>query len=106
MIGHTGSSSGHRSCLPRVDHDVRRAGAAVTRSESVRSRTGRRGSLDWRLSEGELPRDRRDLGLGEEFLVVLDLPVEDNPHPVGVIGTAEDVGARGPVLLPLLGALR
>jgi hypothetical protein len=62
-------------------------------------------SFHWRLPEGEFPRDRRDLGIGEEPLVILNLPVEEHPHPVGVIGIPEHLGALAPVLLSLLDAL-
>jgi hypothetical protein len=61
--------------------------------------------LHGRAQESGLLEDCRDLGICHELPVVLHLPIEGHPHPAGVIGIAEDVGALGPVLLSLLGAL-
>src|SRR4051812_15095940 len=50
--------------------------------------------------------DRRDLGIVEEALEALFIPVEEHPDPILLVGIAEDGRALGPVLLPLLGTLR
>ena len=42
--------------------------------------------------------DRRDLGVGDEALPALRIPVEDHPDPVVFVGIAEDVRTLGPVL--------
>src|SRR5205814_8266745 len=49
--------------------------------------------------------DRRDLRVGHEALPAFRVPVEQHPHPVGLVGIAEDGRALGSVLLALLGAL-
>jgi hypothetical protein len=38
-------------------------------------------------------------GIGDELLVVLSLPIDGQPHPAGVIGIAEDLGALEPCSL-------
>ena len=50
--------------------------------------------------------DRRDLGVGDEVLKALLVPVEEHPDPVVLIRIAKDGRTLGPVLLSLLGALR
>src|SRR4051794_20737301 len=52
-----------------------------------------------------LRHDRRDLGVGDEALPAVRIPVEDHPDPVILVGIAEDERPLGPVLLPLLGTL-
>src|SRR5690242_19172476 len=49
--------------------------------------------------------DRRDVGVGDEALPALLVPVENRPDPIGLGRIAEDQRALGPVLLALLGAL-
>src|SRR5215213_130913 len=49
--------------------------------------------------------DRRDLGVGEEVLKALLVPVKEHPDPVVLIGIAKDGRTFGPVLLSLLSAL-
>src|SRR5439155_8922672 len=49
--------------------------------------------------------DRRDLGVGEEVLKALLIPVEEHPDPVVLIGIAKDGRTLGPVLLSLPSAL-
>src|ERR1700716_4416641 len=49
--------------------------------------------------------DRRDLGVGEELLKALPIPVEEHPDPVVLIGVAKDSRTLGPVLRSLLRAL-
>src|SRR6476659_6830259 len=49
--------------------------------------------------------DRRDLGVGDEALPTLLVPVEQHPDPVGLIGIAKHLRALRPVLPTLLGAL-
>src|SRR3954468_19948443 len=49
--------------------------------------------------------DRRHLGVGDEALPAVRIPVEDHPDPVVLAGIAEHERALGPVLLPLLGPL-
>ncbi len=46
-----------------------------------------------------------DLGVGDEALPALLIPVEDCPDPVVLIGIAKDEHTLGPVLLSLLSAL-
>src|SRR4051812_49371840 len=65
---------------------------------------GRRG-LGPALVAGFLD-DRRDLGIVEETLEALLVPVEEHPDPILLVGIAEDGRALGPVLFPLLGTLR
>src|SRR6266516_1989591 len=48
--------------------------------------------------------DRWDLGVGEEALPALLIPVEDHPDPVVLSGIAKDEGTLGPMLLALLSA--
>src|SRR5687768_12481414 len=50
--------------------------------------------------------DRRDLGVGDEALPSLRIPVEEHPDPVVLIGIAKHGRTFGPVLLTLLSALR
>src|SRR4029079_12547351 len=50
--------------------------------------------------------DRGDLGIGGELPPALDVPVEDRPEPVFLVGIAEDGRALRSVELALLGALR
>jgi len=47
-------------------------------------------------------KDRRDLGIGDEVLPALRIPVEEHPDPALLIGIAEDVRTLGSVLLSLL----
>jgi hypothetical protein len=47
-------------------------------------------------------KDRRDLGVGEEVLPALRIPVEEHPDPALLIGIAKGVRTLGPVLLSLL----
>src|SRR2546421_11948053 len=49
--------------------------------------------------------DRRDLGVGDEALPALRVPVEEHPDPVFLVGIAKDGRTLRPVLLSLLGAL-
>src|SRR5437870_3800240 len=49
--------------------------------------------------------DRGDLGVGDEALPTLGIPVEERPDPVGLVGVAIDGRTLGTVLLALLGAL-
>jgi len=49
--------------------------------------------------------DRRDLRVGGEALPAVEIPVEDHPHPVVLIGVAEHERALRAVLLALLGTL-
>src|SRR5207247_204022 len=49
--------------------------------------------------------DRRDLGIRDEALPALLIPVEQHPDPVVLIGIAKDDTALRPVLHALLGAL-
>ena len=49
--------------------------------------------------------DRRDLGVGDEVLPALGIPVEEHPDPVVLVGVAKDRRTLGTVLLSLLGAL-
>jgi hypothetical protein len=49
--------------------------------------------------------DRRDLGVGEEALKALLIPVKEHPDPVVLIGIAKDGRTLGAVLLSLLSAL-
>jgi hypothetical protein len=49
--------------------------------------------------------DRRDLGVGEEVLQALLIPVVEHPDPVVLIRIAKDGHTLGPVLLSLLSAL-
>src|SRR2546422_8293068 len=48
---------------------------------------------------------RRDLGVGEEVLKALLIPVKEHPDAVVLIGIAKDGRTLGPVLLSLLSAL-
>jgi hypothetical protein len=50
-------------------------------------------------------KDRRDLGVGDEVLPALPIPVEEHQDPVALIGIAIDGRTSRPVLLSLLGAL-
>jgi hypothetical protein len=59
----------------------------------------------WPTLDPTFLEDRRDVGIGEEALKPLLVPVEGHPDPGLVIGIAEDVRALAPVLPPLLGAL-
>ena len=43
-------------------------------------------------------KDRRDLGVGDEVLPALLIPVEEHPDPVVLIGIAKDGRTLGPVL--------
>jgi hypothetical protein len=49
-------------------------------------------------------KDRGDLGVGDEVLKALLIPVEEHPDPVVLIGIAKDGRTLGPVLLSLLSA--
>jgi hypothetical protein len=49
-------------------------------------------------------KNRRDLGVGEEVLPALRIPVEEHPDPALLIGVAKGVRTLGPVLLSLLKA--
>src|ERR1700694_4155039 len=49
--------------------------------------------------------DRRNLGVGEEVLKALLIPVKEHPDPVVLIGVAKDGRTLGPVLLSLRSAL-
>src|SRR5919198_4999406 len=49
--------------------------------------------------------DRRDLGVGEEILKALLIPVKEHPDPIVLIGIAKDRRTPGPVRLSLLSAL-
>src|SRR6185312_10785501 len=49
--------------------------------------------------------DRGNLGVGDEALPPLRVPVEEHPDPVVLVGVAEDGRAPGAVLLALLGPL-
>src|SRR5919204_1962947 len=57
-----------------------------------------------RLVAGPL-HDRRHLGIRDEALPPVLVPVEDHPHPVLLGGIAEDGRALGAMLPALLGAL-
>src|SRR4051795_791424 len=50
--------------------------------------------------------DRRDLGVGDEALPALVVPVEEHPDAVLLVGVAEDLRALGAVRPSLVGALR
>src|SRR5437763_7294906 len=50
-------------------------------------------------------KDRRDLGVGDEVLPALRIPVEEHPDPVVLIGIAKHGRTLRTVLLPLLSAL-
>src|SRR4051794_2986639 len=65
---------------------------------------GRRG-LGPALVAGFLD-DRRDLGIVEEALEALLVPVEEDPDPILLVGIPKHARALGTVLLPLLGTLR
>src|SRR5215212_2802278 len=47
-------------------------------------------------------KDRRDVGIGDEALPALGIPVEERPDPVLLIGIAKDGRTLRPVLLSLL----
>ena len=49
-------------------------------------------------------KDRRDVGVGDEVLPALRVPVEEHPDPALLIRVAKDVRTLGPVLLSLLEA--
>jgi hypothetical protein len=49
--------------------------------------------------------DRWDVGVGEELVKTLLIPVKEHPDPVVLIGIAKDCCTLGPVLLSLLSAL-
>src|ERR1700716_4356715 len=49
--------------------------------------------------------DRRYLGVSDEALPAVGVPVEQDPDPVALDRVAEHCRALGPVLLALLGAL-
>src|SRR5260221_2731008 len=60
-----------------------------------------------RLGPALVPRfshDRRDLRVGDEALPAFRVPVEEHPDPILFVRIAEDGGALGPVLAPLVGA--
>src|SRR6266550_1022016 len=46
-------------------------------------------------------KDRRDLGIGDEVLPALRVPVEEHPDPALLIGIVKDVRTLGAVLLTL-----
>jgi hypothetical protein len=49
-------------------------------------------------------KDRRDIGVGEEALPTLRIPVEEHPDPALLIGIAKGLRTLGPMLLSLLKA--
>jgi hypothetical protein len=46
--------------------------------------------------------DRGDLGVGDEALPALRVPVEEHPDPVFLVGIAKDGRTLGPMLLSLI----
>src|ERR1700758_4807615 len=52
-----------------------------------------------------LLQDRRDVGIGGEALPAVQIPVEDHPDAVGLVGVAEHERALRAVLLALLSTL-
>ena len=61
------------------------------------------------LWPGRVPgclKDRRHLGVGDEVLSALRIPVEEHPDPALLIGVAKGVRTLGAVLLSLLKACR
>ena len=112
--------SWHSSVLDRDDHRTQFAlgpiGRRVSRSSRPRRCLARGGVLLRVVLAAELRRlgltfvpgflqDRGDLGVGDEALPTLRIPVEEHPDPVVLIGIAKDVRTLGPVLLSLLSAL-
>src|SRR5580692_7634964 len=63
------------------------------------------GSLRLTLVPGLL-HDRGDVGVGDEALPALGIPVEEHPDAVVLVRVAEDACALRPVLAALVGALR
>src|SRR5690242_11167572 len=49
--------------------------------------------------------DRRDLGIGGELLPAVEIPVEEHPDPVALVGVAEHDRALRTMLLALLRTL-
>jgi hypothetical protein len=58
----------------------------------------------WPTCVPGLLKDGRDLGVGDEVLPALRIPIEEHPDPALLIGIVKDVRTLGAVLLSLLKA--